>query len=265
MSRILLIVAHGSRSSAWNHAIETFCSNLQQAIHSHVGIDEVSWCYLEHGQPAIAQALEHHCAGQNRDIIALPLFLSVGQHVSSDIPKAIESIASLVERRAGTAAYDYCGRRVLLLDPPPTLDLLADNIERRVKRLNIPMSGNGIIVVFYGAKEYLRQWSHLAFNVQSKLLERFPHSQVNWGYGGEAVDFSPTPLADLFREMAQNAEQIVVVPALVSVGVVQNEVIPAAIELSKLGERIVYSGDSILPDSEMERLALEYVCKHLDG
>jgi sirohydrochlorin ferrochelatase len=269
MSRILLIVAHGSRSSAWNHAIETFCSNLQQAVHGQSGIEEISWCYLEHAQPDIPSALERHCRGENRvgekqEIIALPLFLSVGQHVSSDIPKEFESIAIFVERRGGMAIYECRGRRIVLLDPPPTLDLLADNIERRIKRLNVTMNGNGIVVVFYGAKEYLRQWNHLAFHVQSKLLERFPHTQVNWGYGGEAVDFSPAPLAGVFREMAQNAGQIVVIPALAAVGIVQNEVIPAAIELSLLGDRIAYSGDAILPDSEMERLALDYVCKHLD-
>lgn len=263
MSRILLIIAHGSRSSAWNHAIETFCSNLQQAVHGQSEIEEVSWCYLEHAQPTIPAALERHCAGQNRDIVALPLFLSVSQHVVSDIPNEIASIAPLAERRAGATVYEFRGRRVVLLDPPPTLDLLVDNIERRVKRLNIPMAGNGIMAVFYGSKEYLRQWNHLAFNVQSRLLERFPHSQVNWGYGGEAVDFSPAPLAEALREMAQNAGQIVVIPALVAVGVVQNEIIPAAIEQSQLGDRIIYPGDAILPDSDMERLALDYVYKHL--
>ena len=187
------------------------------------------------------------------------MFLSVGQHVSNDIPGEVESIAALMERGDGSTRYECHGCRVLLLDPPPTLDLLVDNVERRVKRLGVSMEGNGLVVVYYGAKKYMRQWNHLAFNVQSRLLERFPHAQVNWGYGGDAVEFSPAPLADVLQQTAGNVEKILVLPALVSVGVVQNEVIPAAIELSQLSDRIVYPGDSILPDTELERTVLEYV------
>lgn len=258
-SRLLLIVAHGSRSPAWNHAIESFCSNLQQRIRDEPGIEEVGWCYLEYAQPSIPAALEHHCRERQREIVALPLFLSVSQHVLSDIPSEVESTASLLERRDRTTVYECHGRRVYLLDPVPSTDLLANNVERRVRRLNVPMDGSGLIVVYYGARNYLRQWNHLAFHVQSKLLERYPHSQIQWSYGGEAVDFSPDPLAEAIRQTAQDAPQVVVIPALVAVGVVQNEVIPAAIERSGLRERIVYPGDAILPDTELEKTVLDYV------
>ncbi|MBN2328693.1 MAG: hypothetical protein JXR73_16245 [Candidatus Omnitrophica bacterium] len=258
-SRILLLIAHGSRSSAWNHAIETFCSNLQQTEQGHTEIDEVRWCYLEHAQPTIQSALNLLCQEREREIICLPLFLSAGHHVTHDIPNEVGLAAAQLDRREGVTLYECRGCRVQLMDPPPSLDLIADNIERRIKRMGVSMDGSGLIVVYYGAKKYMRQWNHLAFHVQSRLLEKFPHSQIGWSYAGEAVDFLPESLAEAIREMAQNAGRIMIIPALVAVGVVQNDIIPAAVIMSQLEDRIVYTGDSMLPDAEMERSVLEYV------
>ncbi len=257
-SRILLIIAHGSRSAAWNHAIETFCSDIAAPAYADKCIDEVRWCYLEHAQPTIKMALEHYCQDSNTEIVALPLFLSVSSHVKTDIPKEIQTVAQFVERREGMVSYECNGSHIILLDPPPTLDIISNNIERRVKRLGVSMKESGLLVVYYGSSKYLRQWNHLAFNVQSRLLEYFPHTQVNWGYAGEAVEFSAEPLADILKEMLQIVRPVVIKPALVAVGVVQNNIIPEAIELANAGDNIIYNGDAILPDAELEQYVLKY-------
>ncbi|MGC9329962.1 MAG: sirohydrochlorin chelatase, partial [Candidatus Hinthialibacter sp.] len=256
-SHILLLIAHGSRSSAWNHAIETLCSHLQQIEQSQGGIDEVHGCYLEYAPPAIPAALDLLCQENERDIICLPLFLSAGLHVAHDIPNEIGLAAEFVERRQGVTLYERRGCRIQLLDPPPALDLLAGNIERRVKQMNVSMNENGLIVVYYGSQKYMRQWNQLALHVQSKLAERFPRSRIAWSFAGQAGDFSPVSLADSLQDMARYVDRIVIIPALVAVGFVQNEIIPAAVAMSQLSERIVYAGDAILPDAEIERSVLD--------
>jgi CbiX protein len=258
-SRVLLIIAHGSRSAAWNHAIETFCSDIAAPAYADKRIDKVRWCYLEHAQPTIKMALEHYCHDSDTEIIALPLFLSISSHVGTDIPNEIETVAQFVERREGMVTYECNGIPIILLDPPPTLDVLSNNIKRRIRRLDVSMKESGLLVVYYGSSKYQRQWNHLAFNVQSRLLEYFPHTQVNWGYGGEAVDFAAEPLADILKEMLKIVQPVIIEPALVAVGIVQNKIIPEAIGQVDAGKDIIYSGDAILPDSELEQYVLNYV------
>lgn len=263
MSQTLFIIAHGSRSAAWNHAIETFCSNIRPARREGVGFDDVKWCYLEHAQPTIQEALDRHCQTSGNEVVAIPVFLTLGQHVTVDIPKRVEEVANLLEWRNGIAYYECKGRPVRLFQPPPTAELLADNIARRYKRWVGEVRDAGLMIVYYGSKKYISAWNHLGFNVQSNLMNQFPGLQVNWSYVGDAVDHSPEPLAEALTDMSFRTSKIVLLPAMVSVGVTQNEIVPAAIELAGLLDRIVYPGDAILPDSELERRISDHVLKIL--
>ncbi len=261
--RTLIIIAHGSRSAAWNHAIETFCSNIRPTHEGDVGFDEVKWCYLEHASPTIQEALDHHCQTSENDTIALPVFLTLGQHVTVDIPCRVEEVAKLIEWRDGIAYYECKGRSVRLLKPPPTADLLADNLSRRFKRLAGNEKNIGLMIVYYGSKKYISAWNHLAFNVQSTVMTQFPDIQVNWSYVGDAVDYSPDPLAQALSEMSRTTPRIVILPAMVSVGMMQNEIIPSAIEQAALKDKVIYQGDALLPDSGLEKRVIDYILKTL--
>jgi sirohydrochlorin ferrochelatase len=255
----LLIISHGSKSAAWNHAIQKFCSGLKALSSKNNLFDDVNWCFLEHSQPTIQAALEHQCSVLNKNLVAMPFFLTVGHHVSVDIPKEIEESAKLVERKEGITLYECNNRKIQLIPPPPTVDLISQNIESRLTRLNITLDENGVMIVFYGAKKYLSQWNHLAFNIQSRLTAHFPNTNINWGYGGEAVDFSPDYLTIELQKMALSCKKIIIVPALVAVGVVQKDIITAAIEQSGLKDRIIYSCDALLPDNRMEEDVFSYI------
>lgn len=257
--KTLLIIAHGSKSAAWNHAIERFCANLKTHHGQNHDFDDVKWCFLEHEQPTIQAALESHCAIENNDLIALPLFLTIGQHVGGDIPDEMNKVAKLLDRKPGITYYRCKACNIQLLDPPPTVDLLAANIVHRIEKLNVPTEGNGIMIVYYGSKKYLIQWNHLAFNIQSKLTETYPKSVINWTYGGDAVDFSTDSLTIELQKMSLCCDKILIMPALVAVGVVQNEIIPAAVKESQLEDRIIYPGDAILPDGNLEKQVLSYI------
>ena len=94
-------------------------------------------------------------------------------------------------------------------------------------------------------------WEQLARKVRDELRKLLPEVKIDWTYGGDAVDFSPQPLAEKIRQQAAVTERVMILPALVSVGVVQTEVIPPAIAASEVEHQVIYPHDAVLPDSEL--------------
>ncbi|MFB3788130.1 MAG: sirohydrochlorin chelatase [bacterium] len=257
--RVLLVIAHGSQSAEWNRAVVEFCSRLRDTRPWPAGIEKVQWCFLEHEPPDIPTTLNEHFRNDGRELAVLPLFLSAGRHVARDIPQEIGQFLPFAHRREGLAVYGDTARRVLLLDPPPLAGLIAGNLERRIRRMRLNMEGAGLMVVYYGSRNFMAEWEALAGEVQALLERRLPRTVTGYAYAGFGVDFSPVSLAESLKAMRDKARPLVVVPALVAVGVVQNKIIPAAIRLAEMEDQVIDPGDAMLPDPEMEKQILAHV------
>ncbi len=257
--RVLLVIAHGSQAAEWNQAVVEFCSHLRGARPLPAGLEDVKWCFLEHEAPDILTALHDHFSHDGRDLVVLPLFLSAGRHATLDIPKAIAEVIPGSSRLPGMTLHTDATRRLLLLDPPPLAGLIAGNLEHRIRRMHIKMEGAGLMVVYYGSKHFMADWEQLAGEVQVLLEQRFPRTVTGYAYAGFAVDFSPVPLAESLKAMREKARPLVVLSALVAVGVIQRQIIPAAIRLAALEGQVIHPGDAMLPDPEMENQVLEYI------
>jgi len=127
------------------------------------------------------------------------------------------------------------------------------NLERRFKRWAGEVKNPGLVSVFYGSKPHLREWEQSIRKMNAHLSGRLPGVPIESAYAGDAVDFSPLPLADCLTRRARNCSRIVVLPALVSLGVIQTQVIPQAVQMSGVSERVIDAGDSILPDSDLAK------------
>jgi len=257
--RVLLVIAHGSQSAEWNRAVAEFCTRLCEARPLPAGIEVVHGCFLEHEPPDIPTALGRCFQSGGHEIVALPLFLSAGQHAARDIPGEIGRLLPFSRRRADLAVYEDAARRVLLLDPPPLAGLIAGNLEHRARRILPDLEGAGLMVVYYGSRNFMAEWEQLAGEVQTLLEQRFPRTVIGYAYAGFAVDFSPVPLAESLQAMREKAQPLVVMPALVAVGVVQRKIIPAAVRLAELEDQVIDPGGAMLPDPELVRQILAYV------
>ncbi|MDP8242459.1 MAG: CbiX/SirB N-terminal domain-containing protein [Candidatus Hinthialibacter antarcticus] len=243
----LLIVAHGSRSSAWNNAVVEFAQQADAACQDSGAFSGASACFMEHGQPSIADAVQS-LSQSNSKVIAQPLFLSVSQHVTVDIPNEFEKAAAPIEAKNNHARFQ-CGDCTLTLLPPPQApELLADNAARRIRSKIELTPQDGVIFVYYGTKSYLAAWDALAQSVIDNMKGAFPGVNMRWVYAGDMVAFSPEPLSKAIDDAARQWQRVVILPALVAKGVIQNEVIPAAIANAHASSKAVYFHDAILPD-----------------
>ena len=86
---LLLLVAHGSRRTAWRQPIEA----LRERLAAHLGGEAVRLANLELCPPTIATAIEEAVAAGASRIRVLPLFISGGGHVQADVAPQVEAAA----------------------------------------------------------------------------------------------------------------------------------------------------------------------------
>ncbi len=93
---VTLLVAHGSRNArtAADHAA------LCNAVAAHAGGATVLPAFLEISEPSIGDAIDHAVADGASEVVVLPLFVHVGNHVERDIPAIVDEARA---RHPGTA------------------------------------------------------------------------------------------------------------------------------------------------------------------
>ena len=80
----LLLIAHGSRVAAANRPLLRLARQLRARFPGRV----VEACYLEAASPDVSAGVER-CVGRGASrILFVPYFLSMGGHVSRDLPAA---------------------------------------------------------------------------------------------------------------------------------------------------------------------------------
>ena len=82
MVATLLIAAHGTRSAAGSATVEA----LAKAIATARPDVPVSLCFLDVAEPSLATALD---SLSGRPVVVVPLLLSAGYHVTTDIPAVV--------------------------------------------------------------------------------------------------------------------------------------------------------------------------------
>ena len=89
--RALLIAVHGSRISAANDELRDFAVRLGAAYPQHWS--QVTTGFLEFGEPSLPDALTGLLAAGADRITVVPLFLSTGRHVGTDIPTVLTAFS----------------------------------------------------------------------------------------------------------------------------------------------------------------------------
>lgn len=83
----LLIVAHGSRREKSNKEVRRLAKKVDAMLGNNVDLVRVA--FLEFVEPNISTAVEDCFNLGVSELIVLPYFLSEGNHVSNDLPRAI--------------------------------------------------------------------------------------------------------------------------------------------------------------------------------
>ena len=87
-SRVVVLIAHGSRLEAANEEIRHLASQLQEKIETPVVAS-----FLELAAPSIPEGIDLALQKSPREILVLPYFLTQGRHVQEDIPAVLAAKA----------------------------------------------------------------------------------------------------------------------------------------------------------------------------
>jgi sirohydrochlorin ferrochelatase len=118
--RAILLVDHGSRSSAANRVIAALARKLRRRLPGAI----VEFAHMEVAPPTIAEAVDACVAAGAREIVVHPYFLGPGLHSSRDVPALTRA-----------AARRHRGVRVRVTAPLGGHDLLVEIVLDRVGKV----------------------------------------------------------------------------------------------------------------------------------
>lgn len=113
MSRVLLVLAHGSRVEKSNQEIIDFTAHLSDRIKSL--FDRVEPCFLELTAPRFKDTLSMVAEEGAEEIVIYPHFLAEGRHVRDDIPKVVTRFEKQYPK-VTVKVEPYLGQQSALLD-----------------------------------------------------------------------------------------------------------------------------------------------------
>lgn len=87
--RGLVFVAHGSHNPASNNHIAQLTEKLNETLNDKYSL--INYAFLEFVNPTISDAIKLQIQNGSNTIVLFPYFLSIGNHVSKDIPNIIDT------------------------------------------------------------------------------------------------------------------------------------------------------------------------------
>jgi len=84
----LILIAHGSREPRWLASVE----ELAQTLQAEHGQDRVRLAYMQCASPTLTEAVSLAANSGHTKIRVLPLFLTLGGHVTRDIQNLVDQV-----------------------------------------------------------------------------------------------------------------------------------------------------------------------------
>ncbi len=112
----------------------------------------------------------------------------------------------------------------------------------------------GVVLVGYGSGEFDREW-HQFFTTLDRFVEHeLGVDGATHAWCGHLVQYSPQPTTEAIDAMLAGHDRVAVVPIFVAYDPMFHETIMGrAVQRSSCPERVIYSGDAILPEPEVAR------------
>ena len=262
----MLLVAHGSRASSWNGALETFATALRQPVLSRPGVRDLRLAFLDEPKSGVAAAMREFDREGVAEVIVVPMFLADESTLTNDYLQYLVGMRS--EARAvkqlqndGYEVY-YPRARTTITPALATSEALKKNVLRRVEALRGSDDGDhlGVLLVGYGDRQYGQQMEEIMQGLGRYLKIQTPMDSVAFAFCGQLADYSGEPVAKALNELLELEEQVVVVPVLLGVDEkLQKGAIQAAINAIDTPARVRYAGDAVLPDPALNRWVLEKI------
>ncbi len=264
----VLLVNHGSRSDRWREMLLEVENQVHDEIFALTQVTGLKTAFMEYHEPSIATQLKAFDEEGVTDIILVPLFLRVSSHSFDDIPTIMglkdDAMSKASLKSDGIKRYTPQAK----VTTAPLLDyasLLRNNVVRRVRSMSTDPANEGVVLVAYGSKAFDKEWQELLLKLSSDISLDTGIGTCSHAWCGHLVKYSRLPTMDAISEIMKSKKRALVVPLLVAEDeFFQGEIIGGAVYDSGYGNRVVYRGDSVLPDGNLNTWIVETVAEIAD-
>ncbi|MDH5275438.1 MAG: CbiX/SirB N-terminal domain-containing protein [Gammaproteobacteria bacterium] len=262
----ILLVNHGSRQKAWREMLLEVEKDVSGRLLALPNVKGVRTAFNEYTEPSVAAQMKAFDDEGFDEVIVLPLFLTVGGHVNSDIPnlvgikndpKALEALP-----KAGVPVYRPKAR-VTLLETIDSTEFLKANILRRTKALLKDGDGSryGVTLAAYGDDEFNQQWEALMGELGKHLKDNLGIDTINYAWSGHLVNYSIDPTRKAVNQILAQKDKDIVISVYVAYDYKFNkDVIGEGVRKSDRPQDVLYNEpEVILPDENLNNWVVDTI------
>ncbi|OQY84895.1 MAG: hypothetical protein B6D40_04560 [Anaerolineae bacterium UTCFX3] len=235
----LLLINHGSRSETWRNALTDLEARVRGAILAGGIIEETKTAFMEYTEPSIATRMKEFDAEGFTDVVIVPIFLTISSHSFEDIPTILgqKNDAQVIEELESEKIERYTPKARIHI--APLLDFsntLPQNVLRRSRELSRNPENEGLVLI----------------------------SEHSYGWCGHIVHYDHTETTKAINAVLEKKDAAIVIPVLVAYDeMFQKTIIGRGIaQVENNQEKVLYSADSILPDTDIENWVIDISAKY---
>jgi len=262
----ILLINHGSEQKAWRDMLVDVEKAVDDKLLALPNVAGVKTAFNEYTEPSIATQMKAFDDEGYDEVIALPLFLTVGGHTNADLPNGLglKNDKDLLETLPKEGVPVYRPRaRVTLLQTIDSTKFLKANILRRTKALLEGVDGSnvGVTLAAYGDAGFNQQWEELMAELGVHLKEQLDIDVVNSAWSGHLVNYSIEPTKKAINQILEEKDKNVLISVYVAYDYMfQRDIIGEAGRQSIRPEDVLYNEpEAILPDKDLNNWVVQSI------
>jgi hypothetical protein len=266
----VLLINHGSEQKAWRDMLVDVEKAVDDKLLALPNVAGVKTAFNEYTEPSIATQMKAFDDEGYDEVIALPLFLTVGGHTNSDIPNGLglKNDKDVLESLPKEGVPVYRPRaRVTLLDTIDATEFLKVNILRRTRALLNDVDGSevGVTLAAYGDAGFNQQWEELMTELGAYLKENLDIDIVNSAWSGHLVNYSIEPTKKAINQILEEKDKNVLISVYVAYDYMfQRDIIGEAGRQSIRPDDVLYNEpEAILPDENLNNWVVQSIAESL--
>jgi CbiX len=262
----VLLVNHGSRQKPWRDMLLDVEAKVRDRLLALPDVKGVRTAFNEYVDPSIAQQMKAFDDEGYDEVIVVPIFLTIGGHVNSDLPNllGLKNDPKALETLPGKGVPVYRPRaRVILLDTIDSDEFLKVNILRRTRALLKDGNGSqyGVTLAAYGDDKFNQQWEALMAEIGQHLKTNLGIDTINYAWSGHLVNYSMDPTRKAVDQILASKKKDIVVSVYVAYDhKFQRDVIGEGVRHASRPQDVLYvETEAILPDESLNDWVVESV------
>lgn len=259
--KALLIIAHGSKSSAWNQPVLNIENQVKTELQKQNITDftQVKVALMEMSKPTIADVFRDFEKQGITNVFVIPLFIAPSGHSLSDVPTILGLSYNKNKYDETVKEGTEIVNTHIKITLGPTLDydnIIKDILLDKVKALSKNPNNEALVILAHGDENFEPIWENLMDETQNYILSKTGIEYSDYAFVEVGQSFSTDGVSAILKA-GEKKERVIVVGIYLSMGVKRMAETSAPLSMmgfsmdtKKLleGKNIVFAQDGLLPD-----------------